>query len=599
MLAAADVIELHWSELIALAPLIRARLPHARLVGIAHDVITQRWERSADGATNPFAGVAFRLAARRSRAREARSFAALDVLIVFSEKDRALAEALSPGTKVEVVHPGLGPVQPVTRTADPDQPVVLFTGALGRPDNSRGVSWFIERMWPRVRAAVPAARLVIAGANPPESLRALAERSSGVELTGFVETLEPHYAAANVFIAPLRTGAGVKFKTLDAMLRGVPVVATEVGAEGIDARELFAAVTDDEAAFADAVIAELRTPDGDRAARASEWAERTYGLRAFDARVQEVYDSVLDSQPKPVVIPAHDRRVVAVISVFDAPAELPRRVAAVLEQVDAVVLVDDGSDTLRALNLAGERVHIRALPENSGIARVLNVAIAKARALGATHVVTLDQDSELEPGHVDRLLSALDLAALQGEHIAAAVPGVVGGAPILRLQSGEPSDPIQSGQVLPMATFDAVGGFNERLFIDAVDTDFTVRSRMAGMRFLAVDDVSMSHELGRTVPVTFFGKNLVIAGKPRSVYYHSPVRTYYMARNSAWLHRTYGARDRGWMRARNRKLAEMIVGGSLLAPDRWVQLRAVVFGLRDARNGRLGRVPDGLKRRLQ
>lgn len=598
-LAAADVIELHWSEIIALAPLIRARLPHARLVGIAHDIITQRWERAARAAGNPVAGLAYRLAARRSRTREARSFAALDSLIVFSEKDRILAETLSPGTRVEVVHPGLGWSEPIERSVDAERPVVLFTGALARPDNSRGITWFLEQMWPRVRDAVPAARVIIAGANPSDALRSLVERTSGAELTGFVDTLEPYYAGASVFVAPLRTGAGVKFKTVDAMLRGVPVVATEIGAEGIAARELFAAVTDGEHEFADAVIGELRSPDLDRTARAQEWADATYGQAAFGTRVREVYDELFRPAAGPVSVPNEDRRIVAIISVFGAPAELPSRVRALLAQVDDVVLVDDGSNTLLSLDLAEERVHTEALVENSGIARALNVAVERARTLGATHIVTLDQDTELEPDHVGRLLAALDEAAQRGEHIAAAVPGVVGGARALRLPDGEPFDPIQSGQVLPMTTVDALGGFDERLFIDAVDSDYTVRSRLAGMRFLMLDDLHMAHELGTLMPIRIFGRQLVLAGSPRNVLYHSPIRTYYMVRNSAWLRRTYGDRDRRWIRLRDRKLSEMVLAGALLAPDRRLQLRAVMLGLRDARRNRLGPIPDDVKRRLR
>lgn len=599
----ADVIELHWSEVIALAPAIRARLPHARLVGVAHDIITQRWERAAEEAGDPIRRTAFRLAAARSRAREARSFAALDTLIVFSEKDARLAQQLSPALTTAVVHPGLSPEVETERRVDGEAPVVLFTGALGRADNARGISWFIEKMWPTVHAAVPEARLVIAGANPPAALGALVSRTPGAELTGFVDSLDPYYASASVFVAPLRTGAGVKFKTVDAMLRGAPVVATTVGAEGIDATDLFAAVTDDPADFAAAVIAELREPNDDRAHRAAAWAENTYGNAAFRARVREVYEQVM-ADAGPHITPAplvavDDRRVVAVISVYGAPSALGERVDRLLSQVDDVVLVDDGSDTLRQQSLDAEHVHTIALERNSGIAAALNVAVARAKELGATHIVTLDQDSELEPGHVDRLIVLLDTAAGRGEAVAGAVPGVVGGAPVLRLPDGEPFDPIQSGQVLPVHTFEALGDFDERLFIDAVDSDYTVRSRVAGMSFVMDDDLHMAHELGELVPITAFGRQLVVGGKPRNVLYHSPMRTYYMVRNSAWLKRTYGSRDPGWMRLRNRKLSEMVIGGSLLAPDRLRQLRAVLYGLRDARRGRLGRIPDDVLERLR
>ncbi len=292
VLADARIVELQWSEMIALAPAIRARQPRSILVGVAHDVITQRWERAAEAAQGATAA-GYRLAAGRSRAQETRSFAALDLLIVFSEKDALLARAVSPRTRVEVVHPGLGPDEPMERKASADEPIVLFTGALGRLDNSRGIAWFIENAWAEVLRAVPRARLVVAGAHPPAALESLIARTPRAELTGFVESLEPYYAAASVFIAPVLTGAGVKFKTIDAMLRNIPVIATSVGAEGIDAQELLACVADDADAFSAAVISELREPDLGRAQRAAAWAQQVYGVEAFQQRVRDLYLSLI------------------------------------------------------------------------------------------------------------------------------------------------------------------------------------------------------------------------------------------------------------------------------------------------------------------
>ncbi len=295
-LAAADVIELQWSEMIALAPLIKRRLPGKPIIGIAHDIITQRLDRQARAQGSALRRALLRLAAARSRKREAESFRAVDLLIVFSEKDAVLARSLAPDVRVEVVHPGLGPTDPLPRAPHPEAPIVLFTGAMNRPENSDAAGWFIDEVWPRVADSVPNARLVIAGAKPPGALAARVAQARRAELTGFVESLEPWYAQASVFVAPLRSGAGVKFKTIDAMLRGVPIVTTGVGAEGIDAPELFAAQTDDAAEFADAVIAELRSPDRVRTDEAQRWAESVYGVVAFEHRVRALYADIIDSK---------------------------------------------------------------------------------------------------------------------------------------------------------------------------------------------------------------------------------------------------------------------------------------------------------------
>lgn len=284
-------------------------------------------------------------------------------------------------------------------------------------------------------------------------------------------------------------------------------------------------------------------------------------------------------------------RIVAVVPVFGAPDDLQETVASLIDQVDAVVLVDDGSHTAENLAFDGD-VEVISLAENVGIASALNVAVDRARERGAEYIVTLDQDSRLAERHVRRLIALIEQASARGESVAAAVPGVVGGAPVLRGSDGEPFDPIQSGQVIPVAVFDALGGFNTELFIDAVDSEFTVRARLAGYRFLVDEQLEMAHALGEALPLQLFGRPLVLGGKQRHVLYHSPWRTYYMVRNSVWLSRRYGTEDRAWIRRRNRKMAEMVFGGSMLAPDRFTQLSAVRAGWRDGRRGVLGRISD-------
>lgn len=291
--------------------------------------------------------------------------------------------------------------------------------------------------------------------------------------------------------------------------------------------------------------------------------------------------------------------VVAVISVFHAPPLLQQRVVRLLNQVKHVVLVDDGSQTLDLREVPPGRVHQILLPDNGGIAHALNVGVDRARELSASHILTLDQDSDLQPEHVSELLLALETRSREGMRVAAAAPGRVGGSDILTMADGEPFDPIQSGQLVPLSTLDIVGGFSEFLFIDAVDSDFTARARRCGLRFVKVDSVSMAHELGETLPITLFGRRLIIAGRPRSVLYHSPWRTYYMIRNSIYLASEFSRDARVWVRARNRRMLEMVVGCVLLGPHRRAQLAAIHAAWRDARMGEFGRIPAHVSERLR
>lgn len=284
--------------------------------------------------------------------------------------------------------------------------------------------------------------------------------------------------------------------------------------------------------------------------------------------------------------------VVAVVSVFRAPDDLPPRLVALADQVRAVVVVDDGSDSLGAIAEHPSIIKV-SLPENRGIAHALNVGVERARALGATHVLTLDQDSTAPTGFVERMLEVLARAEAAGVAVAAVVPELVGEQRVMRI-ADEPwaFDPIQAGQLVPMATFDRIGGFVESYFIDAVDSEFTVRAEEQGLRFVVADGERIDHGLGELVPLMVFGRHLTIGGKPRHVLYHAPFRTYYMVRNSIVLARTHRRARRRWMRRRNRMMAEMVLGCIALSPDRGAQLRATWLGTRDGRAGRLGKVTD-------
>jgi glycosyltransferase involved in cell wall biosynthesis len=89
-----------------------------------------------------------------------------------------------------------------------------------------------REIFPLVRRAIPAARLLLVGHEPPDAVRALA-RERGVSLAGAVPDVRRAYERAAVAVAPLRAGGGTRLKILEAMALGRPVVSTRVGAEGL------------------------------------------------------------------------------------------------------------------------------------------------------------------------------------------------------------------------------------------------------------------------------------------------------------------------------------------------------------------------------
>ncbi|MEO6277427.1 glycosyltransferase family 4 protein [Roseateles sp.] len=111
-------------------------------------------------------------------------------------------------------------------------PTVVFTGSMDWEANVDGIRFYIDDVWPRVRAQVPNAQLRVVGKNPPASL--VQRNVPGVNFTGFVDDVRDHARDAQAFVIPLRVGGGTRIKAFEAMAMGLPVVSTTIGIEGLD-----------------------------------------------------------------------------------------------------------------------------------------------------------------------------------------------------------------------------------------------------------------------------------------------------------------------------------------------------------------------------
>lgn len=299
--------------------------------------------------------------------------------------------------------------------------------------------------------------------------------------------------------------------------------------------------------------------------------------------------------------------ITAVLSLFRPPQGVVDRVTRLLEQVDHVVAVDDSPapatpgpvhEALRALG-----VEVVVLGENRGIAHALNVGVATARTADpAAWIMTLDQDSTLAPGFVSGSLAAFDAALAAGVPVGAVCPEKLGDVPTP--DEGERDgfslayDPIQSGMILPPGTLADCGPFREDYFIDAVDSEYTLRMRSHGLRVVRAPGVRLEHEMGEPRPMRFLGSQLTFQGKPAHVPYEAPFRVYYIARNMLTLSREYRRAFPDWLARRWKAEALHGTARALWGPHRFKIVLATLCGARDHLRGTSGRIPARLARRL-
>lgn len=292
--ARGELIEAQWAEMGWLALSARSAGSHARLVVTAHDVIAQTYDRILDATRRGTPARLLGLWRRWSVARdEGRLYREVDTVVVFSEKDAAQVRRLSgDGGRTVVLRPPFDGGDGAASPAPPDgPPTVLFVGAFFRDVNAQAAEWLIHDILPLVRAVRPDVRLVLAGAGPTDAMREAAASDPLLDITGEVVSLEPSYAAATAVVVPLRMGAGLKFKTVEAMMRGIPVVSTSVGAEGLVGEGTTAGlmVEDDADGVASALLRILEDPSAAwrEAVSAREWARSEFSSETFPARAED------------------------------------------------------------------------------------------------------------------------------------------------------------------------------------------------------------------------------------------------------------------------------------------------------------------------
>lgn len=268
------------------------------------DIDSAKWAAYAETAS-PLRSWIYRREARCLSQFEARAARAAVATTVVNDREREALVRFCPDARVEVVPNGVDveSLRPLEMPAA--KPHVVFSGVFNYAPNADGARWFAREVWPRVRAAVPRARLTLAGAHPNRAVRALAADRS-IEVTGSVADMRPYLWRSAIAVAPIFQARGVQNKVLEAVAAGLPAVVTQAVWDGLPADVLPAcrlAVDPDQ--FAGSVIELLFLTPGAR--RAITTRARLSGL-AWPVRLERLLDIVESAAgPRDVMVPASVR----------------------------------------------------------------------------------------------------------------------------------------------------------------------------------------------------------------------------------------------------------------------------------------------------
>ncbi len=226
------VVQLESPFLASYLPLIRQQ-GKAIVVYRMHNVEGQIWSRLA-AETTGLKGRYLQVLSKRIAKYEMRLWQDADLLLPITAEDAGAVRDAGIQTPLQLAPYGIELLGPAAGLP-PGPWKAYHIGAMDWLPNAAGVRWFLDEIWPQVRECSPGLQFHFAGRNMPAEFRA--GLPEGAVCEGEVPDAEAFIADKHILVVPIRSGGGIRVKTLEAMAAGKLVVSTATGMQGIEARD--------------------------------------------------------------------------------------------------------------------------------------------------------------------------------------------------------------------------------------------------------------------------------------------------------------------------------------------------------------------------
>ncbi|MBI2617073.1 glycosyltransferase [Candidatus Gottesmanbacteria bacterium] len=213
-------------------------------------------------------------------------------VVTMSLPDKKIMQSLIPNLPVDLVPNGVDVsfFEKRKDKIDSTRPTILFVGNFKWLQNREAVSILMKDIWPQIVSRIPKATLWIIGRHPPKSIRSY--QSSSVRITEDMEDIRKAYIKSDVLLAPIYGPGGTRYKILEAMATGLPVVTTTTGIEGLGAvHNKHAIISDNVKVLASETVTVLTNPSLYRklAKNGRELVERQFNWEMIANKLDRIY----------------------------------------------------------------------------------------------------------------------------------------------------------------------------------------------------------------------------------------------------------------------------------------------------------------------
>jgi glycosyltransferase involved in cell wall biosynthesis len=153
-------------------------------------------------------------------------------IVVTTVEDKQQLQQFRPSSQIAVIPNGVDLVTFPNRPTDPGGHRIIFIGAMDNLANIDAVYFFSNEVLPEVQNLYPDTTFDIVGSRPEPAILSLGQKP-GINVTGRVPSMGEYLHKSTICVVPMRTGFGIKNKTLEAMAAGIPVVGSDRGLEGL------------------------------------------------------------------------------------------------------------------------------------------------------------------------------------------------------------------------------------------------------------------------------------------------------------------------------------------------------------------------------